>query len=111
VADYERAVPVLTRDQVEGTIAGLLKASGITVLRDATLARIACAKDDGMPRSASGPQPHYVIRWQEAALTELPQALADRLATGRYRQASVGSCPTQGQEGAFTAYRLAVLLY
>jgi hypothetical protein len=111
VADYERVVPVLSQAQVEAIVAQLLQAGGVAVMSDATLARSACAMDDGMPRSASGPQPHYVIRWQEAALTELPQALADRLATGRYRQASVGSCPTQGQEGAFTAYRLAVLLY
>ena len=111
VADYERAVPVLTRDQVEGAVAGLLKASGVNVLRDATLARAACAKDDGMPRSASGPQPHYVIRWQQATLAHLPEALADRLATGRYHQAAVGSCAMQSEEDAFTAYRLAVLLY
>jgi hypothetical protein len=51
------------------------------------------------------------MRWQDADLTLLPQALLDRLATGKYRQAAVGSCPAQGLEGTFTAYRLAVLLY
>jgi len=52
------------------------------------------------------------LRWQEAAaLTRLPDALLDRLATGRYRQAAVGSCPAQDMEGSFTAYRMAVLLY
>jgi hypothetical protein len=44
-------------------------------------------------------------------LTELPQALAERLATGKYHQAAVGSCSPQSQEGAFTAYRTAVLPY
>ena len=55
--------------------------------------------------------PGFVMRWQSADLTVLPKALVDRLATGRYRRAAVGSCPAQGLEGSFTAYRLAVLLY
>jgi hypothetical protein len=33
------------------------------------------------------------------------------MASGKYHQASVGSCSAQGQEGSFTAYRIAVLLY
>jgi len=111
VADYERIVPVLSQNQIEATVAALLKASGVGVMSDATLARTACAMDDGMPRAVSGPQPHFVMHWQGTDLSRLPQALADRLGTGRYRQASVGSCPMHGQEGAFTAYRLAVLLY
>jgi hypothetical protein len=111
VADYERVVAVLSQSQIEATVAALLKASGVGVLSDATLARAACAMDEGMPRAAFGPQPRFVMRWQGADLSRLPQALVDRLGTGRYRQAAVGSCLTQGQEGAFTAYRLAVLLY
>jgi len=49
--------------------------------------------------------------WQEADLTQLPKQLRERLASGQYRQAAVGSCPTQGQQGSFTAYRVAVLLF
>ncbi len=41
----------------------------------------------------------------------LPRALAQKLASGNYRQASAGSCPAQIAEGSFTAYRVAVLLY
>jgi hypothetical protein len=51
------------------------------------------------------------MRWQDAELSHLPQELADRLATGRYRAADVGSCPAQNVEGAFSAYRIAVILY
>jgi hypothetical protein len=51
------------------------------------------------------------MRWQDADLTRLPRPLEDHLATGQYRQAAVGSCPAQSDEGAFTAYRVAVLLY
>ena len=49
--------------------------------------------------------------WEDAQLTHLPKDLVDALASGKYRQASVGSCSAQGEEGAFTAYRIAVLLY
>jgi hypothetical protein len=111
VADYERSVPVLTQARVEAGIAGLVQARGVAVLRDASVARAACATDNGIPRSPSGQQAHFVMRWQDADLTHLPQALLDRIASGQYRQAAVGSCPTQGQEGSFTAYRVAVLLY
>jgi len=44
-------------------------------------------------------------------MSQLPQALAERLGSGRYQRAAVGSCPAAGQEGTFTAYRVAVLLY
>jgi hypothetical protein len=49
--------------------------------------------------------------WQEADLTILPRQVVEKLAAGEYKQAAVGSCPAQGVEGAFTAYRVAVLLY
>jgi hypothetical protein len=111
VADYERAVPLLTRDQVEARIAGLTHASGVAVARDASLARAACVTDEGLPHSKSGSQPRFIMRWQDADMNRLPEALTDRLATGKYRSAAVGSCPPQGQEGWFTAYRVAVLLY
>lgn len=111
VADYERAVLVLTQAQVEAAVSGMVSASGIAVLPDSTLARSACAADEGVPHPASGARPRYVMRWQDADLTQLPEDLADSLASGKYARASVGSCPTQNLEGSFTAYRLAVLLY
>jgi hypothetical protein len=111
VADYERAVPELTQDQVEGIVAQLVRHSGINVQGESALARAACAMDEGVPRAPSGPQPRFVMRWQDAELTQLPQALLDRIATGKYRQAAVASCPPRGQQGSFTAYRMAVLLY
>jgi hypothetical protein len=111
VADYERAVPLRSQTQVEAAIAAQLQAKGIVVLRDATLARAACTMDRGFPDSKSGPQPRFVMRWQDAEISHLPDSLINRLATGEYRSASVGSCPPQGQQGAFTAYRVAVLLY
>ncbi len=111
VADYERSVPLLTQAQVENTVTGMVRAGGVAILPDASLARAACATDNGLPRPSTGPRPRFIMRWQDADLTQLPEALTDKLATGKYRQAAVGSCPPQGQEGPFTAYRIAVLLY
>ena len=111
VADYSRAVEELSAAQVEARVAALIRVSGVTILGDPRLARAACATDEGMPQTAGGAMPRFVLRWQGADLTRLPQALVARLASGNYRQAAVGSCPAQISEGSFTAYRVAVLLY
>jgi hypothetical protein len=111
VADYSRGVEQLSAAQVEARVAALIRVSGVAILRDPSVARAACASDEGMPRAESGETPRFVMRWQAGDLTELPKALVDRLASGNYRQASVGSCPAQGSKGSFTAYRVAVVLY
>lgn len=111
VADYSRGVEKLGAPQVEARVAALLRASGLGILSDPSVARAACTADEGMPRASGGMQPRFIMRWQAADLTRLPPQLADRLAAGKYRQAEVGSCPAQVPEGSFTAYRLAVILY
>ena len=111
VADYSRAVQQLSAAQVEARVAALMRVSGVAILRDHALARAACTTDEGMPRAPGGISRGFIMRWQDADLTRLPQALVDKLASGKYRQAAVGSCPAQDAEGAFTAYRVAVLLY
>jgi Cysteine-rich secretory protein family len=111
VADYSRGVAVLAPAQVESRVAGLLRASGVVILPDPSLARAACATDSGLPRSTSGPTPRFIMRWQDSSLDRLPQALVDRLSSGNFRKASIGSCPAQSDQAAFTAYRVAVLLY
>lgn len=111
VADYSRAVKNLSRTQVEARVADLIRVSGVAILSDPSVARAACAMDEGIPRSASGAMPRFVMRWQAGDLTQLPQALVQKLASGNYREAAVGSCPAQSSEGSFSAYRVAVLLY
>jgi hypothetical protein len=108
VADYERAVPVLTQAQVEASIAKLLRESGVTVRVDTADARAICA-DDG--NAIDGEKPGFLMLWVGADLNRLPRELNDRIASGRYREAAVGSCPAKDLQGAFTAYRVAVLLY
>jgi len=111
VADYRAVVENLNPAQVEARVAALIRASGVSILGAQSLARVACTSDEGAPRSSSGQLPGFIMRWQGSDLSRLPQALADRLTSGRYRQAAVGSCAAQGVEGTFTAYRVAVLLY
>lgn len=111
VADYSHGVPALSASQVEARVADLIRVSGVAVLGNPALARAACTTDSGVPRSEAGAQPRFVMRWQDSDLARLPQALVDRLSSGNYRQAAVGSCPARGVEGSFTAYRVAVLLY
>jgi uncharacterized protein YkwD len=111
VADYSRAVPALGQSEVEARIGAMVRAKGVAIKGDASDARTACAMEQGLPKSLSGLEPHFVIRWQDTELASLPKALVDRLRSGDYKQAAVGSCPTTRATGPFTAYRLAVLLY
>ncbi|MGA2673304.1 MAG: CAP domain-containing protein [Terracidiphilus sp.] len=111
VADYARVVQPLMRAQIEAQVAELIRVRGVAIASDPAQARAACATDRGLPGSSAAMQPRFVMRWQDSDLTHLPQALADRLGTGKYRQAAVGNCPAQDLQGSFTAYRVAVLLY
>jgi hypothetical protein len=111
VADYARDVQTLTAPQVEARVAQLIKVRGVSIVRDPSLARRACTTSEGVPSSAGSVLPGFVMRWQGADLGQLPKVLADKLDSGRYRRAAIGSCPAQDMDGAFTAYRMAVLLY
>ncbi len=108
VADFERSVSVLTQVQVEASIAQLLRGLGATLRGDPTAARAYCTRGKAEDNSSHA---GFRMLWQEADLTILPRQLVEKLASGEYKQAAVGSCPAQGVEGAFTAYRIAVLLY
>ena len=108
VADYERSVPTLTQTQVEASVAELLRRSGVNLTGDPSDARASCAQER---LATTGKQPSFLMLWQGSELSRLPGALIERLSSGRYRQAAVGSCPPEIAENSFTAYRIAVLLY
>jgi hypothetical protein len=108
VADYERVVQVLTPAQVEASLAATLRARGLSISRDAGEARAYCAAS-GRFTGADGAS--FLMRWQGPDVTQLPQELAKRVASGSFREAAVGWCPAQHVEGPFTVYRVAVLLY
>jgi hypothetical protein len=110
VADFARGVAVLTPDQVESAVAALIRHRGVPVHRDAADARRTCAMEEGVSASAD-PRPRFILRWQSADLTHLPQELIDRLRSGMYRGATVGACSADDKRERFTSYRVAVLLY
>ncbi len=110
VADFSTAVQNLSPTQVEARVAALIRVSGVSILSDPKLARSACTSDDDLLRSP-GARPAWMIRWQNSDLSHLPRDLVNQLRSGRFRQAAIGSCPAQDDGGAFTSYRVAVLLY
>jgi hypothetical protein len=59
---------------------------------------------------ASASKPSFVMRFTSDSLTQLPDELKTRLASGRYRQAAVGACAANSTV-PFTSYNIAVLLY
>jgi len=111
VADYSRGVAALSAGQVEARVAEMIRRqSRVEIAQDPAKARAACAADQGFP-SGAGSWPGFIMRWQDSELKQLPSALSAKLATGQYHLAAIGSCAPHGEQGAFTAYRLAVVLY
>jgi uncharacterized protein YkwD len=110
VEDFSRSVQVLSTEQVEATVSHLVAETGVSAHGNSTGARLACAQDHGLPVSLDNRRPEFIMRWQVAELSLLPAALLDRIATGKYHEAAVGSCPTQSADNTFTVYRVAVLL-
>lgn len=110
VADYSAALENLSPMQVEARAAALLRASGVSILPDPTLARSACT-GDADPSRFPFARPAWMIRWQNSDLSNLPEPLLKQLALRKYRKAAIGSCPAQDNGGTFTSYRVAVLLY
>lgn len=112
VENFSADVRRLSRAQIEARVADMIRVSGVRILNDPIEAREACATDEGMPPRRPGmPQPLFLMRWQSSSLDVLPSVLTQRLASGRYRSAEVGSCAPHGTHDSFSAYRLAVLLY
>jgi hypothetical protein len=50
------------------------------------------------------------MRWEDTDLDRLSEALHERIGTGRYRDAAMGSCPVDEGNATFAVYRIAVLL-
>jgi uncharacterized protein YkwD len=111
VADFARGVLQLGPDQVEAAVSSLVRSNGMAVHDGAAaVARQACGMDHGMPAAIDDERPEFIMRWQDAELTRLPGQLLARMATGRYKDAAVASCPVPGNDIAFTSYRIAVML-
>jgi hypothetical protein len=115
VADYAQGVTSMTATDVETMVGKVIAAKGVTLLPDAAAARQYCAQESTSDKGqTTGMKPRFLMRWQSADITNLPQQLAQALASGQYKQASVGACAPQGNGSGspvFSGYRVAVLLY
>jgi Cysteine-rich secretory protein family len=107
-ADFSREVPSLTPQQVEDKIISLLSARGVKAGADRQDARQSCEMEHG---SAGGTHPVFVMRWEGSDLNRLPDALQQRISTGKFKTAAVGACTSANPQQAFASYRIAVLLY
>jgi hypothetical protein len=104
---FSAAVASLGPDQIEQKIGHLLEQRKLQLLPGTQDARQTCEMEHG---SAGGSKPFFVMRWEGSDLTRLPDALEQRIATGKYHQAAVGACDSGTPQG-FTTYKIAVLLY
>ncbi len=111
VEDFAKLVPANTIQQQESAISALIAQPGrITLDSDAgdiSAARQTCAMSSGF---AGSRKPWFVMRFTSSNLTQLPDELKTRLASGRYHQAAVGACAGNSTT-PFTSYNIAVLLY
>lgn len=113
VEDFASTVDPLTFSEQEQTVATTLSKAGLVVGssgRTSTLedARRTCSMDSGYAGEQN--KPWYIVRYTADRLDQIPDLLAKRIGTRKYRQAVVGAC-TDTYSGAFSAYNIAVLLY
>ena len=108
VEDFDRGVEPLSFDEQERQVAGLLaRAPGLAITVNDPDARRTCSLSTGY---AGERRPWFVMRFSAGELTELPDALKTRLASGRFHEVSVGACSSRAT-APFTSYNIAVLLF
>ncbi len=107
VEDFGRSVRLLSFEEQEAEVGGMLSAAGLRVANAKAEARQTCALSTGY---AGARQPWFVMRWTGSSLDRLPDELNARLSTGKYHEAAVGAC-VLGKQGPFTSYNIAVLLF
>ncbi len=106
VEDFSWAVPVLNLDNQELQVASLLSARGVRLVNETADARKTC----DMERGFSGQRPLAVLRYETPDLSQLPEDIAQKVSSGKYRTAAVGACDAGGNTG-FARFRIAILLY
>lgn len=111
VEDFAKTVKSVSLKEQESAIASLVAQSGKLALTNTadtvSDARKTCQLSTGY---AGARKPWFVMRFTSDSLTQLPDELKSRMASGRYHQAAVGACNSTS-DGPFTSYNFAVLLY
>jgi len=105
--DFSKSVRDLSIEDQEAKLDALLRAQGLRLVAHTDDARRVCSGG----RVASGnPQPTLYFRFDTTDFDSLPDALVQKISTGPYHFGAGGACKGANQ-GEFTAYHLAVLLY
>jgi Cysteine-rich secretory protein family len=108
VEDFAHTIESLSLADVEHRVITLIQQQGIASASATQEARQTCEMPHGF---AGGPQPAFLIRWEGADLSHLPNALIERIRAGQFKSAAVGACDSAHPQQGFTTYRVAVLLY
>jgi Cysteine-rich secretory protein family len=106
VQDFSRKVADLSLQQQEAKIVALLNETSLQAADATEDARKTCAMDRGY----AGSSVLYVVRFEVTDLSKLPDELLQQIHSRKYRKGAVGAC-LAGDDGGFTRYRLAVMLY
>ncbi|HEY9126115.1 MAG TPA: CAP domain-containing protein [Acidobacteriaceae bacterium] len=112
VADYAAGVAQASSSEIERAVGKVLESKGLKLKLDGVAdARVYCASEE--QASQKKIYARFLMRWQSPDVSKLPPPLEQKIASGVYQEAAVGSCPAQGENGApvFAGYRVAVLLY
>ena len=109
--DFSHSVGSMDQGQVESQVGALLQKQGLSVSADPKFVRDARESCEMNTGSAGGTQPLFVMRWESAALNELPPQLTQRTSGGTFKTAAVGACTSAHPQQGFTTFRVAVLLY
>jgi hypothetical protein len=64
-----------------------------------------------MDHGFAGARPNFIMRWEGSDLSRLPDALEQKISTGRYSTAVIGACSSGNRGQGFTSYRMAVMLF
>ena len=107
VEDFSEIVGELSVEEQEKMVQKQLQSRGLRLLDYSNDARRSCVLDNGY---AGNHRPSFVLHYATPDLDSLPEMLQKRIASGRYRGAVVGACPSEAKYGA-SSYRVAVLLY
>lgn len=107
VEDFASASQAMSTEQVEQRVRALLREDGIDGSVAPETARRACAGNGSMP---AGTGARLMVRMQTPDLQQIQSQIRQQMRRGRYTRAAVGACRPIGG-GAFTIYRVAVLLY
>lgn len=107
VEDFASAAQSLSVEQVEQRVRAMLREDGIDASMSPRVAEEACAMAHNMP---AGTNARLMVRMQTPDLQQLQSQMRQQMRGGRYTRAAVGACAPIGG-GAFTMYRVAVLLY